>query len=101
MTTQEVIQKFKDAQLAKNVPEAEIDKTLFIASNVALAKTIKEVKENSNPEVIEKFSTAVKDQQELYNLEKMEKFSKEVVNEKGETLSDLLNRHLDAFLSQL
>ena len=98
---QNIVNQFSEKIKEKGLSDPQAEEILFIAMNVALAETLKEIEKEGLLKLKDKIKTTFADKTQYFNIEKVDAISKEVANSRGETVSDVVNRNLDSFLSKL
>ena len=100
MNTQEIIKNFTETQQSKGFKQEDIDKTLFMALNMASAQTLETINK-INPEFSKKVSTELTKPGQPINDELLNKLSNDIVGSSGEKFIDIYNKALKSILDQL
>ena|SRR3989344_7338863 len=99
MKTEEIIKNFIEKKKSQGFTQEEINKTIFIAANVAISNLFKELDNVEEKEKIKNLGREfLRDPQ---NTVKLESLGKTVINKKGETFEEVLSRNLESFFNQL
>jgi len=99
MKTEEIIKIFAEKKKSQGFTQEEINKTIFIAANVAISNLFKELDNVEEKEKIKNLGREfLKDPQNIKNLESA---GKTIINQKGETFEEVLSRNLESFFNQL
>jgi len=96
-----IINNFIKKQKKAKVSNSEIEQAVFWAVNVAIVETLKELKNNKSKNARELNQKILKEGKQIFEQSTIDKYGKEIINDKNETLNDVLNRHLKNFLDQL
>lgn len=102
MDLESLITSFKKRKLEEKISQDEIDKTLFIAYNVSLAKTFQDVEKNIPNEKIIDLVEKIKTAQAKEDWESVKNFINENLGDTtSESIYSRFTRNFKEFLKQL
>lgn len=98
----DIVTRFVSEKEKAGYSREEINKTLFIATNVVIENSLKEIEEGNSGQALEKIKAPV--QEFLKNPEddtKLQQAYSIVIDDKGKTFGDIISHNLENFLNQL